>query len=219
MRFLKLSTFVALLLALCATAAADQITFSFVSIGGNTRDVEANAGGFRAGPGRNLLVTDSTTGISVPLSGLVTANTGEASSYNVTPGLVTGTFEAGGDGSVRITNLMDTRTILVGIMAPNSHLLATANGGTGSFAGLFTLVFLDPIILSEFGLSHPDLRGSFSLTFGQDLTAVTRDQTLTAVGGGGTVTITATPIPEVSTLALAGTSLLMGLAYFKRSNS
>ena len=99
MRFLKLSTFVALLLALCATAAADQITFSFVSIGGNTRDVEANAGGFRAGPGRNLLVTDSTTGISVPLSGLVTANTGEASSYNVTPGLVTGTFEAGGDGS------------------------------------------------------------------------------------------------------------------------
>ena len=219
MKFFKLFATLALLLALCATAAADQITFSFVSIGGNTRDVEANAGGFRAGPGRNLLVTDSTTGISVPFSGLVTANTGVATSYMVTPGLVMGTFAAGGDGSVRITDLLDTRTILVGIMAPNSHLLATANGGTGSFLGIFTLVFIDPVVLADFGLANPDLRGSFSSTFGQDATATTRDQTLTAVGGGGTVTITATPIPEVSTLALAGTSLLMGLAYFKRSNS
>jgi len=219
MKFFKLFASLALFGGLCATAAADQITFSFVSIGGNTRDVEANAGGFRAGPGRNLLVTDSTTGISVPLSGLVTANTGEASSYNVTPGLVTGTFEAGGDGSVRITDLLDTRTILVGIMAPNSHLLATANGGTGSFLGIFTLVFIDPVVLADFGLANPDLRGSFSSTFGQDATATTRDQTLTAVGGGGTITITATPIPEAPSLALAGTSLLMGLAYFKRSNS
>ena len=220
MRFVRLFAIATLLLTILTLPAwSDQVTFSFVSIGGNTRDVEANAGGFRAGPGLNLLVTDSTTGISVPLSGLVTANTGEASSYNVTPGLVTGTFEAGGDGSVRITDLLDTRTILVGIMAPNSHLLATANGGTGSFLAVFTLVFIDPTILSEFGLSHPDLRGSFSSTFGQDLTATTRDQTLTAVGGGGTITITAAPIPEVSTLALAGTSLLMGLAYFRRRSS
>jgi hypothetical protein len=79
---------------------------------------------------------------------------------------------------------------------------------------------LDAVILAEFGLEHAvvDSRASFGGTFGQNSTTG-EERTLTAVGGGGTVTITATPIPEVSTLALAGTSLLMGLAYFRRRSS
>ena len=217
MRFVRLFAIATLLLTILTLPAwSDQLTFSFVSVAGNFRDVRANAGGFTAGAGLNVLVTDSTTGMSLPLRGLVTMTSGEATSYAVSSGLVTGTFEAGGRNSLTI---IDPLEILGGAIADGSHLLATANGGTGAFAGVFTVSFVDPAVLAEFGLGHVDPRGSFSWTFGQNTVAVTRDQTLTAVGGGGTVTITATPIPEVSTLALAGTSLLMGLAYFRRRSS
>jgi hypothetical protein len=110
MKFFKLFATLALFGGLCATAAADQLTFSFVSVAGNTRDVEANASGLVAGPGLNLFVTDSTTGVSAPLNGLVTISTGDASFYNVSPTLVMGTFEAGGANSIQIINSLSRIT-------------------------------------------------------------------------------------------------------------
>lgn len=184
---------------------ADQITFSFVSLVGNTATVKADPSGFQAGPAVNTTVTDSTTSMIVPLAGVVNASTGAASSFSVLPNVVLAVFNAGSGGSVSIVNPITTAPILTGSTNDNSTLVATHPGGTGAFLGGFDVTFVDPALLAEFGLHDPDPRGSLGITFGQDTLL---GKTLSAVGGGGTITITATPISEPASSGL----LLLGLA-------
>ena len=63
----------------CFSAAADQITFSFISPPGHHRNFSAShLGANSAGPGLNVLVSDTTSGRHVPLGGILTASTDPA---------------------------------------------------------------------------------------------------------------------------------------------
>lgn len=197
------------LLALGAglTAFADQITFSFVSQAGNLTTVVASSAGLTAGPALNVLVTDSTTGVSDPLSGLVNMSTGPASSFTVLPTVVVSAFTAGGSNSVSIVNPITLAPILSGTTNDNSTMVATYPGGTGAFLAGFHVTFVDPSILAAFGLKTVDPRGSLSLTFGQDV--LTGGKTINGVAGGGSITVTATPTPEPASLGLLGGGMLV----------
>ena len=93
------------LLFSAALAAADQITFSFISPKGNPRNYStSNMGGVMAGPGLNVLVGDTTTGSHVLVDGVATASTGLATSFTITPIFVFGTFRGGGADSVSIVD-------------------------------------------------------------------------------------------------------------------
>jgi hypothetical protein len=198
--------FATLLLGYATFASADQITFSFVSNGGNVRNVQATMGGFTAGKTLNTSVTDATTGVIVPLAGDVTMSTGPASSYDVFPTTVVAMFNHGATDSVLIENPVTMMPILAGITGNDSVMVATHPGGTGAFLAAFQVTFVDPAILSMFNLKQVDPRGSAGLTFGQDQLAGTD---LTAVAGGGTITITASAIPEPKTLLLLGGGILV----------
>jgi hypothetical protein len=93
------------LLFWAALAAADQITFSFISPNGNPRNYStSNMGDAMAGPGLNVLVGDATTGSHVFFGGIDMASTGSATSFTITPIFVFGTFSGGGTDSVSIVD-------------------------------------------------------------------------------------------------------------------
>ena len=88
-----------------ALAAADQITFGFISPKDNPRNYStSNKGSVMAGPGLNGLVSDTATGSHVPFGGIVTASTGPAISFTIIPIFVFGTFRGGGADSVSIVD-------------------------------------------------------------------------------------------------------------------
>lgn len=205
----KVRNVVALLLLVLGAgllASADQITFSFVSQAGNLTTVIASSAGLTAGPALNVLVTDSTTGVSSPLSGLVNMSTGPSSSFTVLPTVVVSSFTAGGSDSVSIVNAITLAPILTGTTNDNSTMVATYPGGTGAFLAGFHVTFVDPSVLAAFGLKTVDPRGSLSLTFGQD---VLTGKSIAGVAGGGSITVTATPTPEPASLGLLGGGILV----------
>jgi hypothetical protein len=194
--------FLLFLLLLAVPAVADQITFSFISLAGNVRDVQANPSGFTAGPARVIAVTDATTGITVPFSGNLTVATGTASSFNVTPPLVLATFTAGEDDTVQILDPTTLAPILNGFTLNNSSLAATFPGGTGALSSPIEVTSIEPEIFAMFNLRDFDPRASLSLTFGQNALS---GEDLTAVTGGGSITVTAfSALPEPSTLIMLG---------------
>ena len=103
--------------------------------------------------------------------------------------------------------------ILSGATNDNATLVATHPGGTGAFLEGFTVTFIEPALLAEFGLTGVDPRGSLGLTFGQDSLS---GKDLTAVEGGGTITLTATAVPEARFYAGLGLGALGLLAGIRR---
>jgi len=208
MKPLRLIVLATLLLGCVIPMAADQITFSFVSAPGNVQDVNASISGLTAGPAINTSVTDSTTGVIVPLSGNVTMSTGTAITYDVFPTVAVALFNGGTTNSVLVEDPITHAILLSGVTNQNSTMVATHPGGTGAFLAGFKVTFVDPAILSAFGLMNVDPRGSLGLTFGQDQLVATKD--IVAVAGGGTITITATSaIPEPFSMALLGGGILV----------
>ena len=202
--------FAAVLLA-ASLAMADQVTFSFVGTR-NIVNLQANDTGMDLGAGgtvANVLISDTTLGMSLPLLGLDTGSTGFASSFTVlfNPNLVIATFEQGGANSVLITNPLGTVIYLSGIMDDRSAFLSTFPDGAGSFRGTFAVTYVNPTVLAPFGLSRVGPEGSFSATFAQ-ANLLDLNTFVDAVVGGGSITIQAAAIPEPSSLALAGSSLL-----------
>lgn len=197
-------TIVGILLLLCPMgAAADVLTFSFI---GSSPEVNmtASASGFTMGPAMNLFVTDVTAGVTLDLAGDVTASTGTATSFIITPILALGDFTGG--GIVRIAD--GTTVLLAGITADNSAFIAALPDGTGAWLAGFTVTFVNPSVLERFGLNSFDPNGSIAATFAHDHVV---DSTVEGTIGGGTVTITSTftPIPEPAALGLIGSVLLM----------
>jgi hypothetical protein len=162
------------------------------------------------------MVSDTDKHLEFPLSGTFTASTG-AGVVTITPDLYAATFGAGGAVSIAAGG---TTFVSGSPMFADSHLGSELPEDVGSFRGEFSVTSVDPGTLALFGLGpkwEPD--GSVSLTFAQ---AHVSGEALTAVIGGGTVTIE-TPsvavIPEPSVLALTGTALLIGLIYQRRRYS
>jgi len=104
-----------------ALAAADQITFGFISPKDNPRNYStSNKGSVMAGPGLNGLVSDTATGSHVPFDGIVTASTGPATSFTITPIFAFGTFSGGGADSVSIVDPTTMMPLVTGMMDPDS---------------------------------------------------------------------------------------------------
>jgi hypothetical protein len=195
-------------LFLTTAALADQITFSFISSPGNPRDFTASqSGGVSAGPGLNVLVSDATSGVHVPFDGIVTASTGPATSFTMTPLFILGTFAAGSADSVSIVDPMTGAPIVTGTMNANAGLLALLSGA-GSFLGTFDVSFVDPTLLGMFDLSPVfGSSGSISMTFAQ--TNVSASGTVSGVIGGGALTVTASPVRESASALYFATGLLL----------
>ena len=200
-----------LVLSFAAAAVADVITFSFVI--GPPGSLTASAGGLSAGPAANVLVSDTTTGVSFPLSGTFTGSAGPATSFSVFPGIVLATYSAGGPNSVLIVNPA-SMPLVAGTVLNNAVFITTFPTGAGAFLATFNVTFVDPAVLALFGLGQGFLPvGSASLTFAGDNFDGT---TVTGAIGGGTVTIQTTPIPEPMGLGVLGMGLLAAAEGLRR---
>jgi hypothetical protein len=187
-----------LLLAFTTLAFADNISFSIVGTITSTPNLFSASSGFTAGPGLQIVVSDTDKHLQFPLTGIFNASTGSRTSVSSTSTSYSAMFGSG--GTVTIAN-GGTTLLSGGPMFAGSTLLSNLSLDTGSFAGEFTVTAVDPAVLAMFGLGpkwNPD--GSVSITFGQSL--VTGDD-LSGVLGAATVTIeTPTTVPEPSTIAM-----------------
>jgi len=205
--------FVVLALALTlvpAAALADSITFFFQGTGGYGVFADAT-GGFHASPGLNILAVDTTTGVSMPLAGIVGIRTGPAASFSIftSPNLVLATFNAGPADGVVILDPVTLQPILSGSTNDNAALVASYPGATGAFLAGFDVSFVSPQIMTDFNLFTVDPVGALSVTYSNNNIFDEGFPLLAGSGGGGTITIIGTPVPEPSTLGLAGCGILL----------
>jgi hypothetical protein len=195
-------------------AFSDEITFSFIEFQAPFANVSVGPAGGLFGPALNIMVSDTTEHMQFPLTGSFNAVTSAATNITTTATEYSATFAEG--GSLSITSAGTTFISGTPIFA-DSHLESLFADDTGTYRGEFLITHVDPSVLAKFHLGpefKPD--GAVSITFGQS--AVTGDH-LDAVIGGGTVTVetpTVAPIPEVATLFLFGTCLLVAVGTFSR---
>lgn len=186
---------------LTTVVSADQITFSFIAKS-NATSVVANGAGLTMEPSLNVLVSDANTGVSLPLAGIDTANTGIAASFTVlsSPDLVVATYDGDGAKSVLIKDTFGN-TLLSGTMEDKAALLSGYPNARGSFLGKFIVDFVAPSVLDMFHQVGFQPDGSISLSFGQ-ANLVSTDS-ITGVVGGGSITIQSNaPTIESSTVLL-----------------
>lgn len=202
---------VGLLIALfVGVCHADELTFNFVNLSNAT--FIASSSGLSFGNATNIQVTDNSTGSSFTFVSLDSGFTGAATFLSVSP-LYEAEYGPGGSGSVMIAT--GGTTFLSGTMDDKSRFGADYPNGSGAFLGEFHVTFLNPVILSDLGLSGDkiDPIGSVSLTVGETSLSGT---TLNGVLGGGAVTIEVTPIPETSSILLLPTGLLVCGLYIRK---
>lgn len=189
-----------------AFALGDQITFSFIGLSPSSI-LTASKSGLELGPVTNVLVSDANTGESFSLLGMVTGATGAASNFTVlaSPNIVLASFDGAGSDSVLLEN--GGIDLLTGEMEDKSNLISTYPAGAGAFLSDFTVTSVSSSVLALFGLSNFASDGAISVTFGSS-NIVGPDQ-LSAIVGGGTITITATKTPESSTVGLCGLGIVL----------
>lgn len=211
---MKKVTFVSLLVLVASSFMwGDQITFSFVYTSTTAPTFKAETGGVTLGPASNVLITDNTKNISLPLSGIASLSTGPSTSFITLPDLLIASFSAGGTDSISITS--GSTTLLSGIINDHASVVSTFPAGAGSFLGTFTVTFVNPSIFAKFGLAPVfDPTGSVSSTYAGANLVNTRE--LDATGGGGAVTITAPQaavVPESATLLLGLAGLVLTVVF------
>jgi hypothetical protein len=198
---------VAVLFFFAVPALADEVTLSFV---GTTTlmNVMASAAGVAMTGAQNVVVSDTKLGQHFTFTDEAFINSGPATEFNFTAPLLVATYTPGGSMSVLIENSVTHAILIEGIMQ-NSKLLATVPGA-GAFGGAFTVTEVSPTILALFGLTGWSPKGSASFTFSNDEFS---NGTLQATLGGGAVTFisapAAPPVPELGTLFLFGSGLLL----------
>jgi hypothetical protein len=187
-------------------AAAEDITFSFAL--GSAGSVNADLSGVAAGPAVNVSVSDPTTGMTFPLDGSFTSETGAAGAFLVlkSAAIVLVMYDGAGGVSVLIVDA-DDNPLVAGEMQGRTSFLSLYPAGAGAMLGVFDATYVSPAVLAMFGLGPefgPD--GPVLLTFG-NANVVGVDH-LEASVGGGTVT-TNSVVPKPTALFLAGTGLLV----------
>jgi hypothetical protein len=204
----------ALVLSLVGVARADDITFSVVS--GAKNGLTANPSGFISGNGTLVLVSDTDTSNTFPISGTASVTTGPATSYTTSgtgKGLTLNATYADGSG-VDVTVFSSKCPGGICLQGEeNGGGYSATTGTTGSFQGQFIVTYVNPYIPELFGDPTawlPD--GSDSLDSGMNSFTLTSGKITGDKGTltGGTITYE-TPVPEPGSLALFGSGLL-GLA-------
>lgn len=196
-------------LLLVGAAMGDEITFSVVGLS-NVADIFSSPSGMTAGPASVVLVTDVTQGKSFSLSETFNASAGAAHSITVGSTVYTAFYGPGAVGSVDITNAV------AGNMLDNSELTAVFPQGTGSFSGEFLVTSVNPAVLALFGLGPKfNPSGSVAITFGQD--QVNGQDLSGVIGGGATTILTVNTTPELMTILLFGTGIVMAGAMARRN--
>lgn len=204
-----------LFLALLASTSllyADEITFTGVNFAGST--FSASAAGLSFGNVVNVLVTDNTTGKSIMLLSVQSGSTGTATDFVPGPPLIA---DYNGAGANSVLVMTGGHTYLSGAMEDSGRLEAEWPNRAGAFLSRFNVSFVDPAVLTELGTSTrfaPE--GSVSLTLGETAFDGT---TLHATLGGSQITIetqAVTVVPEVRSLFLYGTGILVCLLPLRR---
>lgn len=201
------------LLLVASFVSADEITFSFIAASGSV-SLQASASGITLGPSLNVLVSDATTGASFPLPGAFTSSTGVASAFVVTSGLVLATYDAGGSNSVLILDSMGN-VLVSGTTQDHAAFVSGFPDGAGAFLSKFEVSSVSPSVLALFGLGPKFAdEGSVSVSAAN---GNFKSETLDAVIGGGTVTITTAPaVPEPQTFGLLAIGLVTLTGYSLR---
>ncbi len=202
---------IALLVSMSSIANADAISFNFLF---SPSPVTANATGLSAGPALVLIVSDTKIPAFFSLTGTANISTGIASTYVAGPNALLAQYNSGLGIEVEVDSAqcLGTGVCLQGTL--NHGLYAAVLGGTGSFQGLFTVTYVNPIIPALFGDPQGwQPTGSDSLTTSFNIFSK-GGNTASAILGGGSITYQ-TPVPEPSSLALIGSGVL-GLAGIAR---
>jgi hypothetical protein len=203
----RMTLAVIVVVAFAACALADEISFNFFTNPPFSGAIVASPAGMTAGP--SMLVSISDTITSFPVFGsLVNANTGPATNFSHIGDIVVVTFSALSGNSLLVEDSM-SNVLISGSMRDGSVLLSTVPPltGTGSFLGTFDVSFVSPTVLALFGQTHFSPIGGIAFTSGQAKFDSTTN-TLTAVIGGGSVTIQTSVVPEPASLGLVGMGLL-----------
>jgi len=210
---MKRLTLVAIaVVSLAAFAVADQINFN-LSFGGPASLI-ANPSGLFSGPAPLTDITDATTLTTVPFSGnLVSANAGPGPIVPIGTSIFV-FFTAGGTVLVEDSA---SNPLLIGTMRDSATLIQNIPPApaTGSLNGTFDVSFVSPTVLALFGQTSYSPIGSIALTDGT-ATFDPVTSTITAVIGGGAVTIETSVVPEPATLGLVGLGLLTVGATLRR---
>ena len=195
---------IVLLATFTSTAMADGVTFHF----GGRGVVVAIPAAFTATFTKLVNVEDTDTSVTIPAIGGASLVTGAVTSSTYTPGVVK-EFAFGPGGHIVVKS--GAITLLTGnTVASGTGIMSLHNGRTGSISGDFDVTYVNPIVLSAFGVTGQivDQIGAWSLNTNHD---VATSNTFGATISGGAISFDTTAVPEPGTLALMGSSIF-GLA-------
>lgn len=203
----------ALVLSLAGVARADDISFLIIS--SSTKGLTASATGFNSGSGALLIVSDTVLSEAFLVGGTASVSTGSATSY-VTSGSGSGLTLTAAYANGSGTDVVVSSGFCGGICfegKENGGSYSAVTGATGSFEGLFTVTYVNPVIPGLFG--DPTgflLPGSDAINSGSNAFTLSSGNIILDKGTWTSGSITyETLVPEPTSLALFGTGLL-GLA-------
>jgi hypothetical protein len=202
----------ALLVIFTNAAMADNIAFHFYGGG----SVAATPAQFTSSLTTLVSAEDTDTSTLVSTTGNASLATGAVSSATYNPGVQL-SFEFGPGGSISV--MSGSTTLLTGdSVASGMGIMALNNGKTGSISGDFAVTYVNPIVLSWFGLTGQTIEpsGAWSLNTSKDAAT---SSTFNAQISGGTINFATDVVPEPGTLALMGTGMLGLAGWIRRKTS
>jgi hypothetical protein len=200
-----------LLVTFTNASMADNIAFHFNGGG----SVTATSAQFTSSLTTLVSAEDTDTNTLSSVTGNASLKTGAAASWSTSGSQLD--FQFGPGGSVSVTS--GFTTLLTGnTVASGLAIMALHNGKTGSISGDFAVTYVNPIVLSWFGLTGQTIEpsGAWSLNTSKDAST---SSTFSAQISGGTISFATDVVPEPGTLALMGTGMLGLVGWIRRKVS